>query len=529
MKKRILSLVLALVMLASMTTVAFADVVTGITADQPTYYASGALKSLRINFKWSAGSVFGGGTGACLVLMTKELATTSEFYPDYGDYTDEGALSNLYNNLADAEADADLGIIAATALSDVHLNSDYAWTFNFAETDIPLNVNKTYYINIWTQYGTYDFYPDALGAVIRVQDGQVQFVAAHDNTYDESGFNFIPITEKFDITVTAGANMTKAASSGELTQTDLDSSMTDVVFTADDGYYFPEDYMSTATYAGVEVERVDETTVKVKGQPLADIEVALADASAVPAPAADYQFDYAYDCQRSPAYPNKNGEVTLWGFSNPYTEKEGSGTGVSEGDWTLTYLCTWAEFDSNLADYDEVSSAAASVASKYEIEKDDVKIYELKNGGTHVAYGPMVAYGLLEDSRAAANDVKDCALFIADTRSSGNTGFFLTDESMDGVSTFNFIAENTPNDNIVDPNAPQQPEQTTPDTPTVTPDTPPASRPNYDTSEEIVWQSGAKEESKANPATGDGFNTAVSAVMALSVLAGAAVVLGKKK
>ena len=34
---------------------------------------------------------------------------------------------------------------------------------------------------------------------------------------------------------------------------------------------------------------------------------------------------------------------------------------------------------------------------------------------------------------------------------------------------------------------------------------------------------------KANPATGDGFSTAVSAVVALSVLAGAAVVLGKKK
>ncbi len=540
MKKRILSLVLALVMLASMMSVAFADVVTGITADQPTYYASGALKSLRINFTWSAGDVYGGGDGACLVLMTKELAASSTINPWHGDYTDAGELRNLYGNLAEAEADTDLGIIAATALSDVHWDSDYAWTFNFAETDIPLNVNKTYYINIWTQNGTYHFYPDALGAVIRVQDGQVQFVAADDNTYDPNGFNFIPITEKFDITVTAGANMTKAASSGELTQTDLDSSMTDVVFTANDGYYFPEDYMSTATYAGVEVERVDETTVKVKGQPLADIEVTLADASAVPAPpvvpnppAADYQFDYAYDCQRSPAYPNKNGEVELWSFHEPYTEKEGSGTSASAGDWTLTYLCTWAEFDSNLADYDEVSSAAASVASKYEIEKDDVKIYELKNGGTHVAYGPMVAYGLLEDSRAAANDVKDCALFIADTRSSGNTGFFLTDESMDGVSRFNFIAENTPNDNIVDPNAPQQPEQTTPDTPTVTPDTPtvtpPTSRPNYDTSEEVVWQSGAKEESKANPATSDGFNTAVSAVMALSVLAGAAVVLGKKK
>ncbi|MBQ1236716.1 MAG: NPXTG-anchored protein, partial [Oscillospiraceae bacterium] len=177
------------------------------------------------------------------------------------------------------------------------------------------------------------------------------------------------------------------------------------------------------------------------------------------------------------------------------------------------------------ADNGDVESAAASVATNYEININDVEIYELKNGGVHVAYGPMLAYGLLENSRAVTNDVKDCALFIGDTRY-GDIGFFLTDESMDGVSTFNFIAENTPNDNIVDPNAPQQPEQTTPDTPTVTP---PASRPNYDTSEEIVWQSGAKEESKANPATGDGFNTAVSAVMALSVLAGAAVVLGKKK
>lgn len=532
MKKRILSLVLALVMLASMMSVAFADVVTGITADQPTYYASGALKSLRINFTWSAGDVYGGGDGACLVLMTKELAASSTINPWHGDYTDAGELRNLYGNLAEAEADTDLGIIAATALSDVHWDSDYAWTFNFAETDIPLNVNKTYYINIWTQNGTYHFYPDALGAVIRVQDGQVQFVAADDNTYDPNGFNFIPITEKFDITVTAGANMTKAASSGELTQTDLDSSMTDVVFTANDGYYFPEDYMSTATYAGVEVERVDETTVKVKGQPLADIEVTLADASAVPAPAAGYQFDYAYDCWRSPAYPKKNGEVELFNFGEPITEKGGTGTSASEGDWTLTYLGTWAEVDGTAADNGDVESAAASVATNYEININDVEIYELKNGGVHVAYGPMLAYGLLENSRAVTNDVKDCALFIGDTRY-GDIGFFLTDESMDGVSTFNFIAENTPNDNIVDPNAPQQPEQTTPDTPTVTPDTPtvtpPTSRPNYDTSEEIVWQSGAKEESKANPATGDGFNTAVSAVMALSVLAGAAVVLGKKK
>jgi|GEM_PF-1453523 len=238
------------------------------------------------------------------------------------------------------------------------------------------------------------------------------------------------------------------------------------------------------------------------------------------AASADYEFSYAYDCQRNPAYPNKNGEVELWGFSDPVTNKAGQG---SDGNWSLTKVGAWKDFDQTNA---RVSGMAGSIATKYQIEKDDVEVWELKVDDEHIAYGILGAH----------KDVgggKDVALFFGDTLSGSGAGFFLTDESMDGVSQYKFIAENTPNDNIVDPNAPQQPEQTTQDTPTVTPDTPtvtpPASRPNYDTSEEIVWQSGAKEESKANPATSDGFNTAVSAVMALSVLAGAAVVLGKKK
>lgn len=280
MKKRILSLVLALVMLASMTTVAFAWIIDNVSADQATYYASGALKSLRVNFTWDTGGVPGyhgnAGDGVCMVLMTKELANS----PGYGDYTSAGAMRNLYHNLAEAEADASLGIIRSTELSEVVMFQEYHWTFEFEENDIKLNENKTYYINIWTKLNGY-FYPDALGAVIRVKDGKVQFADNDGSQIEDEDFEDVPTTD-----------------------------------------------------------------------------------------------------------PNA-------------------------------------------------------------------------------------------------------------------------------------------------PQQPQQPEQTTPDTPTVTPDTPtvtpPASRPNYDTSEEIVWQSGAKEESKGNPATGDGFNTAVSAVMALSVLAGAAVVLGKKK
>jgi len=263
MKKRILSLVLALVMLASMTTVAFAWIIENASADQATYYASGALKSLRVNFTWAVGGVGGSGNGegVCMVLMTKELAS--------GEYTDAGSIckADKYEKFEDAKADTSLGIIRGTELSAVDWNADYQWTFEFEENDIKLNEDKTYYINIWTKLHG-DFYPDALGAVIRVKDGKVQFADNDGSQIEDEDFEDVPTT----------------------------------------------------------------------------------------------------------------------------------------------------------------------------------------------------------DSNAS--------------------------------------------------------EQTTSDTPTVTP---PASRPNYDTSEEIVWQSGAKEESKANPATSDGFNTAVSAVMALSVLAGAAVVLGKKK
>ena len=452
MKKRILSLVLALVMLASMMSVAFAYSAENIEVKDAVYDANGDLTGLTVKFHWPQTEITTPGQGLSVVVMTKLLEENVGGV--IKDYTNWGTYGHSYDDMADAKADAALGILGYTELKHVEFNSDNEWEVTFTNP-IDMSTAGTYYVVLWNRVAHYincpvcagtetTIFPDAPMAELKVEGENLSYKSDGSN-----GF------------------------------TDVSTSTTS-----------PSNPPSSST------------------------------------PAADYQFDYAYDCQRSPAYPNKNGEVTLKWFDDPYTEKEGSGTSASEGDWTLTYLCTWAEFDSNLNDYDEVSDAAASVATNYEIEKDDVEIYELKNGGAHVAYGPMVAYGLLENSRAVTNDVKDCALFIADTRSRGNTGFFLTDESMDGVSRFNFIAENTPNDNIVDPNAPQQPEQTTQDTPTVNP---PASRPNYDTSEEIVWQSGAKEESKANPATGDGFNTAVSAVMALSVLAGAAVVLGKKK
>ncbi|MBQ7082277.1 MAG: hypothetical protein IJM93_01890 [Oscillospiraceae bacterium] len=454
MKKRILSLVLALVMLASMMSVAFAYSAENIKVKDAVYDVNGDLTGLTVEFYWNQEAITADDQGLSVVVMTRKLTEADS--TSYNDYTNEGYFGHKYDNIAQAVADTteNLGILGYTELKHVEHHSDNAWEVTFTNP-IDMSTAGTYYVVLWNRvqhwYGCpfncnsrTTIFPDAPMAELKVEGENLSYKSDGSN-----GF------------------------------TDVSTSTTS-----------PSNPPSSST------------------------------------PAADYQFDYAYDCQRSPTYPNKNGEVTLRWFDEPYTEKDGLGTSASEGDWTLTYLGTWAQVDGTAADNGDVEETVGSVASEYEINVNDVEIYELKNGGVHVAYGPMLAYGLLENSRAVTNDVKDCALFIGDTRDGGDTGFFLTDESMDGVSRFNFIAENTPNDNIVDPNAPQQPEQTTQDTPTVNP---PASRPNYDTSEEIVWQSGAKEESKANPATGDGFNTAVSAVMALSVLAGAAVVLGKKK
>ena len=78
----------------------------------------------------------------------------------------------------------------------------------------------------------------------------------------------------YNVTVTAGSNMTKTADSGEASQTGLSGAMTDVVYTADEGYYFPEDY-SALSVNGISVTRDSYTQITVSGTPTADTEITL--------------------------------------------------------------------------------------------------------------------------------------------------------------------------------------------------------------------------------------------------------------
>ena len=73
------------------------------------------------------------------------------------------------------------------------------------------------------------------------------------------------------VTITAGDNMT---TTGNASQTSLTGAMTDVVYTADDGYYFPTDY-SVAAVNGITVTRDGFTQITVSGTPTADATITL--------------------------------------------------------------------------------------------------------------------------------------------------------------------------------------------------------------------------------------------------------------
>ncbi|MPW25439.1 LPXTG cell wall anchor domain-containing protein [Alkalibaculum sp. M08DMB] len=96
----------------------------------------------------------------------------------------------------------------------------------------------------------------------------------------------IPITvsaplSTYDVTITAGSYTTKTANSGEATQTGLTGAMTDIVYTANDGYYFPTDYNSdnSLNTNGITVTRDSYTQITVSGTPAANTSVTLAPAT----------------------------------------------------------------------------------------------------------------------------------------------------------------------------------------------------------------------------------------------------------
>ena len=81
-----------------------------------------------------------------------------------------------------------------------------------------------------------------------------------------------PSATTYTVTVTAGANM---STTGSATQNvNIGAAMTEIIYTAADGYYFPTDY-TVAAVNGITVTRIDFTKIKVSGTPTAAANITL--------------------------------------------------------------------------------------------------------------------------------------------------------------------------------------------------------------------------------------------------------------
>ena len=82
----------------------------------------------------------------------------------------------------------------------------------------------------------------------------------------------------YSVTISAGSNMTKTTDSGAASQPELSDAMEDVVYMANDGYYFPENYVDSCTVtanSGISVTRNSYTQITVSGTPTADAAITL--------------------------------------------------------------------------------------------------------------------------------------------------------------------------------------------------------------------------------------------------------------
>ena len=99
-------------------------------------------------------------------------------------------------------------------------------------------------------------------------------IEVNEQGQDLSSFKKVQFLTVWSVTITPGSNMTKTADSGSASQGDLSGAMTDVVYTADEGYYFPENY-SVESVNGISVTRDSSTQITVSGTPAADTEITL--------------------------------------------------------------------------------------------------------------------------------------------------------------------------------------------------------------------------------------------------------------
>lgn len=358
---RVLALLLCLSLMAVPVKVSALAYFEDVNMLEPKYYDNGDLKQVTFD---NPNLIRYGSTGGYIVIMTKRLRSVvqgRENYKKYGDFTDLGVYGSRFNNF-DAVKEEDQNnhtfkIIAYTQ----KLTQGNTISISVDQGKISTSNQGVYYMYLWTQYSGH-CYPDQLLAKITVTETNITVdpatsvnackdtrcfyidppahmtrdtssgaelqedvvkgsaIASVIYTADEGYYfptdytsmagNGITVTRNsenkitvsgtlttdailtlteptkksatYTVTVTAADHMKRETTSGAETQNGLTGAMKDVVYTADPGYYFPDNY-SVATVNGITVTRMDDSQIIVSGTPTADTQIQLIAPTAKPA------------------------------------------------------------------------------------------------------------------------------------------------------------------------------------------------------------------------------------------------------
>lgn len=226
------------------------------------YYNNGDLQ----NVTFDGSLIRYNSAGGHIVIMTKRLRSVVEG-SQYGDFTDYGFYRGRFKNFAAVKEDDNLnstfGIVAYT---DSLPTGQSSISISLPEGVISKSKPGVYYMYLWTQYKGY-CYPDQLLARIKVTDTDITVdPATSRNSYNDARYFYI----------VPPAHMTRDMSSGAELQEDVvqGSAIDRVIYTADEGYYFPEDYTSM-TVNDIKVTRDSEKQITVSGTLTTDVKLTL--------------------------------------------------------------------------------------------------------------------------------------------------------------------------------------------------------------------------------------------------------------
>ena len=153
-----------------------------------------------------------------------------------------------------------------------------------------------------------------------------------------------------NVEITAGQHMTKTQDSGNASQTVTASAITDIVYTAETGYYFPENYVSSISgltdgaLNGISVTRNSETQITVSGTPTADTTITLEAAAEISEPTFNDGFGNANITSGSYTVGHEYdvGSGT-YEFAGWYASADYSGSAVTEFTNGTTYYAKWTK------------------------------------------------------------------------------------------------------------------------------------------------------------------------------------------